>query len=107
VTAERGEIEILIGRVHHVEAASEAGIGMKDLPPKVRAFIEKTPLPKPRAAPPPFGSEQRRTYDAGSKTLQVPETVIDFITAIGVGGPAIALVVAALNAMKKVGDNHR
>src|SRR6266700_1609132 len=31
VTAERGEVEILIGGVHHVEAAGEAGIGVKNL----------------------------------------------------------------------------
>jgi hypothetical protein len=157
---------------------------MKALPPKVRAFVESAPLPKPRSLPahgavtkditPPvsvdgtsavvvgpqvtgfmdgvdptmrgtvtrsmllaslvaqqssgggpdktdwyisykdalrsqgwsLGAEQQRTYDSKSQQLEVHEAVIDFITAIGVGGPAYLLVVAALNAMKKVGDNQ-
>jgi hypothetical protein len=157
---------------------------MKTLPPKVRAFVETAPLPKPRSSPargavtkditPPvsvgntsavvvgpqvtgfmdgvdptmrgtvtqsmllaslvaqqssgggpekvdwyiayenalrsqgwsLGAEQQRSYDAQSKKLDVHEAVIDFITAVGVGGPAYLLVVAALNAMKKVGDNQ-
>ena len=157
---------------------------MKALPPKVRAFVETAPLPKPRSSPPhgavakditppvsadstsavvvgpqltgfmdgieptlrstitrsmllaslvaqqtagggpekdawyvaykdalrsqgwSLGAEQQRTYDAKSQKLDVHEAVIDFITALGVGGPAYLLVVAALNAMKKVGDNQ-
>jgi len=157
---------------------------MKALHPKVRAFVESAPLPKPRSLPPhgavakdiappvsvgstsavvvgpqvtgfmegiepalrstvthsmllaslvaqqttsggpekdawyvaykdalrsqgwSLGAEQQRTYDAKSQKLDVHEAVIDFIIALGVGGPAYLLVVAALNAMKKVGDNQ-
>src|SRR5512138_571289 len=35
VAAERGEIQVLIGGVHHVEPTREAGIGVEDLAPLV------------------------------------------------------------------------
>src|SRR4029453_7550756 len=32
MTPERGQVEIVVGGVHHVEAAGETGIGMEDIP---------------------------------------------------------------------------
>jgi len=47
----------------------------------------------------------RRRFDREHTGLKVHEAVIEFIGALGVGGPALVIISAALKAMQKVDDN--
>ncbi len=47
----------------------------------------------------------RRRFEREHTGLKVHEAVIEFIGALGVGGPALIIITAALQAMQKVDDN--
>ena len=47
----------------------------------------------------------RRRFDREHTGLKVHEAVIEFIGSLGVGGPALVIITAALKAMQKVDDS--
>lgn len=50
--------------------------------------------------------QNQRAFEQGGTSVDVHEAVLEFAVALGVSGGALALVTAALNAMKKVSGNQ-